>query len=612
MKYFLEKSVILLFIIVLSVSVQGQTPHITKDINPGTETAMNINFKFACLDGKVFFPAMDGVHGRELWASDGTEEGTYMVKDINPGEADAIQFHGDAIVYNERVLFIADDGELGHELWSTDGSEEGTYMIKDINPGFGGSVTSQSFFKFNELLYFIAFNGEYFTELWVTDGTDEGTHLVKDINPSAGGSAFPVTYQKNFTVLGDYFYFNAFVSPGEGNEFWRSDGTEEGTTLVKDIYPGTMSGMYGGQNRIKKFNDALYFYADHPTYGLEIWKSDGTPEGTELLADINPDGDGYSSYGSIFHTKGDLFFFGADNGTDGREPWVSDGTTEGTRMLKNMMPSGDGLATSPEYFNFEGETYFFADSPSIGVELWKTDGTEVGTILVKDVNPGSENGVSGWPFLFDNKLFFFGWSSDGGRDLWSTDGTTENTVRLKDMSPEPGFGLDGNPLIVVNDDLLYFEATNSVDGIELWVTDGTEEGTSMMVDASPGSASGTIMQYEALCSKLFYVCNTIDEGQELWVLETGTIVSVPEIGDIEPSKLNIFPNPSNGSFTIDFEPKGDKFKVEVHNSIGGLVYTNELIGNGLFSVSIPNARGLYHVTITDEITSYHKKIIVVN
>lgn len=35
--------------------------------------------------GKVFFQASDGVHGRELWSSDGTAAGTVMVKELNTG-----------------------------------------------------------------------------------------------------------------------------------------------------------------------------------------------------------------------------------------------------------------------------------------------------------------------------------------------------------------------------------------------------------------------------------------------------------------------------------------------------------------------------------------------
>ena len=39
----------------------------------------------ASIGNIVYFRAHDGSNGNELWRSDGTEDGTYLVKDIAPG-----------------------------------------------------------------------------------------------------------------------------------------------------------------------------------------------------------------------------------------------------------------------------------------------------------------------------------------------------------------------------------------------------------------------------------------------------------------------------------------------------------------------------------------------
>ena len=66
-------------------------------------------------------------------------------------------------------------------------------------------------------------------------------------------------------------YFAAYEHP-HGYELWRSDGTEAGTALVKDIWPGTQGALLN----LTDVGDTLYFTADDGTHGYELWKSDGT------------------------------------------------------------------------------------------------------------------------------------------------------------------------------------------------------------------------------------------------------------------------------------------------------------------------------------------------
>src|SRR5262249_42694337 len=93
------------------------------------------------VNGTLFFRASDGVHGYELWKSDGTIPGTVMVKDIVQGNN---RFAYSEYPYgltniNGTLYFRENDGFDGAELWRSDGTAVGTFMVKDIREGAGGS-----------------------------------------------------------------------------------------------------------------------------------------------------------------------------------------------------------------------------------------------------------------------------------------------------------------------------------------------------------------------------------------------------------------------------------------------------------------------------------------
>src|SRR4051812_33888584 len=89
----------------------------------------------------------------------------------------------------------------------------------------------------------------------------------------------------------------------------------------------------------------------------------------------------------------DVMLFAATDGITGVELWRTDGTEEGTVRVKDINPSG---SSSPSGFTlFNGAWYFQASDGITGVELWKTDGTETGTVRVKDIN--SNLGAGSFP-----------------------------------------------------------------------------------------------------------------------------------------------------------------------------------------------------------------------
>ncbi len=307
---------------------------LVKDIYQGIEESPSAPGALTDVGGTLFFSAESATAGDELWKSDGTEAGTVMVKDINPGPGHGVRVSG-GIAFDGQFFFAGETTAAGRELWKSDGTEAGTVQVSDIRPGAGDS-TPGSFTVVGDTLFFIA-SGPDGRELWRTDGTDTGTTQVSDINPGFGDgitSSFGGLTKFNGGVL-----FRG-TDGSSGDELWFSDGTDVGTIRLADIASGSADSdpAVGAE-----LNGEFFFTAHNSDLGREIWKTDGTSAGTELLIDLNPG----SGWGALFafqglsEFKGEIYFGGSD-GVTGPELWKTDGTADGTELVEDIFPGPDG------------------------------------------------------------------------------------------------------------------------------------------------------------------------------------------------------------------------------------------------------------------------------
>ncbi len=563
-----------------------ETTQLIKDINPNT-TGSGLHFsgsprKFTAARDFIYFEANNGEHGRELWRSDGTTEGTVMVADISPGTASTT--FGDMLTGTNALVFVADDGEHGKELWISTGTAQFTYMVRDMTPGPEGTDIDLLGITRN-FLYFTVKDG-VFRNLWRSNGNPDNVEQVLDDNNNpirVRGTAFQHDGELLFvannrlwttdreendirvaadvspevplqiSVMQDELYF-AGSQGTDGNAIWKTDGTPEGTefiALVTDasyrevqslvasgrnlymigessefgrelwISDGTSDGTHmlidgreGPEDSYRSFEDVslipfdnqLLFVGYDDAHGYELWRSQGSPESTQLVKDINTQTKGIILYSPPVDFQGSQYFTTSDG------LWQTDGTSAGTQLIwEGEIP--DGLNV------FNGSLFFTARAPGINRTIWVSDGTEAGTQMLWDSTTASTKTI-----LFQEQLpqvngymFFIGNEQGSNYELWRTDGTPDGTQMIKDIHPTDAstFGFSTPDDYAIFENELYFRATDGTLGAELWKTDGTDAGTQPVADINPFGGSNP-SHFALLGSQLLFSATDGTGGYELW------------------------------------------------------------------------------------------------
>ena len=396
---------------------------------------------FATVLKRLYFAATDGIHGVELWKTDGTEQGTVMVKDINPNDPLAV-YADEMVNLGGKVLFSADDGEHGFELWRSDGTENGTVLVKDIHPVPGESGFPTDRVELNGVQFFSATDNVNGSELWRSDETDAGTVIVKDIAPGLFGS-FPYSLR----VSGDWLFFIANDGVN-GAALWRSDGTGDGTVVVKDVQPINEEDFYC---ELVSSGGLRYFRADAGD-GHKLWRSDGTPEGTFAIHTITPTPNLFVPV-LLTDVEGTPYF------TQGHELWKSDGAEQGTTLVKDLdilpIPRSNPASTA----SYNGQLYFIAVDNQM--ELWRSDGTETGTVAVKQF--GADSAPPHVTIIGQGGgTLFLSVAVNDGYQLWRSHGTSESTTAIPNL-----FLSAVGPLVSMGSDV-FLAAVTKQEGRELW------------------------------------------------------------------------------------------------------------------------------------------------
>ncbi|BCU79796.1 hypothetical protein llg_45110 [Luteolibacter sp. LG18] len=427
--------------------------------------------KIVAAGNKAYFCAQDGSRGTGFWVTDGTAAGTTMLKAVTSQWPTGIIY--DIAPAGSRACFVASDGKKGVNVWGSDGSTRGTVALLNMAgkpaytqpmPSFIGSISGKACF----------INGkDYFDGVvWLTDGTRAGTTAT----PSDDTTNYPVANMPPASA-GTLFFPEISLTNGS---LVMTDGTVAGTRFVQANGYGTPPQGYKARD-FHRIGGVWYYLASDAAHGEELWRTDGTTEGTWMVKDINPvdpifghPGPYETSPGAEIPrlgTLGQTVLFFANGATNGKGLWLSDGTAGGTRLLHPATEENAFMRTShaSDLVTIGGLMYFVGEDAEHGVELWRTDGTEAGTMMVKDLNVGPRASLPEGLLAVGNRLYFTAFSDLNGYELWKSDGTPEGTRQVSDLTAD----IDGSrPLnLSLLGNRLLFRATTAAKGTELYSLD---------------------------------------------------------------------------------------------------------------------------------------------
>lgn len=461
----------------------------------------------------VIFTIDDGLVGSEPWRSDGTTSGTRVAANVHAnattqgiGSQPTFFLHA-----AHQSVFDADDGDRGREPWVTDGSSSGTRRVADLVPGADGSRLAPVGSTAAGAVFAATPgpSGALLTDYWVSDG---GASVPRRLAfPSFLGPPLPgtVAADGDRAVVFGVAWLLPFGAGLQGHYLLRTDGQ------ILQAIVSTPS--FDAPRAVTMVNGVPFFAAPWGGNGYELW----TPRG--LVLDLRPGGAGSDPGASLGVAFRRAYVFSADDGISGIELWRSDGTANGTRRLADLAP---GMSSStPRHGAVAGDAlYFVADVTGAGAELCVTDGTAGGTRLVADLRPGPLGSDPSDLVMQQGGVYFAADDGVAGRELWFSDGAAV-TRRVADLVPGAP-GSDPRALAALGSRRVLLVATDAGEGDEPWISDGSAAGTQRL-PIRPGTRGSGVAHFDVRPDgRVLFVADDGSGGLEPWIFDPGA-VAVP-------------------------------------------------------------------------------------
>lgn len=399
-----------------------------------------------------------------LWKTDGTQSGTGSIysftDDLQPyvtENGNPITIFSPEAIENNRLIFYGQEGASAPELFSIDLGAETLAPLKL-------TTQAENLLKISDVFqgsYYFIVQGATSDELWRSDGTLIGTQLVKEFD--------------------SYFIWMELPFIGTTNGLWfLNNETDTLSHLISS--PGNYTYEVLGEQKTIVFVDGFA--------NLELWVTDGTPSGTQLLKTFTNE----SSYRSTHNNSLVFFPIYRNNSYDEDDVlWQTDGTVEGTKI-------------TDADFTFSNIGHFFSSGDLIlahagnNSDHWvvSVHGADEGGIqILGESEYGWSNGYFNF-VKFNEKIYFL----DRIETVDYLFSLEDEQITPIELSTERFYLPD--ELIASRLGFLMFPAASDFGDQTLFISDGTKAGTKILFSPEDSGYS-FLSTYDTLMGNYLFI-----------------------------------------------------------------------------------------------------------
>ena len=481
---------------------------------PGTNTSRPGLLKI--INGDVYMMGRNTDLGIAIYKSDDKIENVELVSDLYP-RTNSSDISG-PLSLNNHLFFHLDD-----MISSNDGRIDHTFSYPEG-------------FTLQDIRYAVELEDKLIASsgrlgLFIIDPIEGKFEVIREDGP------FRAT--QGIILDSQYWYVN--LRDGQ-NQVIRTDGSTAGTNVVIDGM-GSDGSILDLSTGLEIVDSIFYFISYHPDTGEELWKSDGSIDGTVIVDDVVSDSLA-KNIDYIFSSSKFLYIVDKEGGL-----WASDG--DSVELLLEEV----NISTIKE---LDDKVVISDDNSG---RLYALKGPTIDDVeILAELNQSRYDLETS---VFHNGKLFFTVSDTRGAEVWITEGTRSTTRKISNLINDEQVDSRDSRKFVIAKDGIFFTSESSI-----WKVDPETGALFQLI-----YIDNEIWQPDALAilnDHLFVRANSSIYGKEIYRI------------DMEPNVTGIVYNDANGNSIRDLAEEGISGVPVRYISTSGLTYADEEGAYGLF------------------------------